>query len=117
MGHLHLHVGDIGRALGFYRDVLGFEVMVNLGSAAFVSAGGYHHHLGFNVWLGKDVTPRPATAAGLRQWVVVLERPEEVEAVHERVRAAGLPVEERDGGFLVRDPWETAVVVATTPDA
>ncbi len=117
MGHLHLHVGDIGRALGFYRDVLGFEVMVNLGSAAFVSAGGYHHHLGFNVWLGKDVTPRPATAAGLRQWVVVLERPEEVEAVHERVRAAGLPVEARDGGFLVRDPWETAVVVATTPDA
>ena len=117
MGHVHLHVADIGRALGFYRDVLGFEVMVNIGNAAFVSAGGYHHHLGFNVWLGKDVKPRPDGTAGLRHWVIVLERPEEVEAVRERVRAAGLPLEERGGGFLVRDPWDTAVVVATTPNA
>jgi catechol 2,3-dioxygenase len=117
MGHVHLHVADIARGLAFYRDVLGFEVMVNLGSAAFVSAGGYHHHLGFNVWLGKDVKPRPDGSAGLRHWVVVLRRPEDVEAVRERVRAAGLPLEERDGGFLVRDPWGTAVVVSTTPNA
>jgi catechol 2,3-dioxygenase len=117
MGHVHLHVADIDRALAFYRDVLGFEVMANLGSAAFVSAGGYHHHLGFNVWLGKDVGPRPDGTAGLRRWVVVLERPEEVAAVRERVQSAGLPPEERDGGFLVRDPWGTAVAVATTPAA
>jgi catechol 2,3-dioxygenase len=117
MGHVHLHVADIDRGLRFYRDVLGFEVMVNLGSAAFVSAGGYHHHLGFNVWLGKDVGPRPDATAGLRHWVIVLERPEEVEEVRERVRAAGLPLEERAGGFLVRDPWDTAVVVSTTPNA
>jgi catechol 2,3-dioxygenase len=117
MGHVHLHVADIDRALAFYRDVLGFDVMASIGSVAFVSAGGYHHHLGFNVWLGKDVGPRPDDTAGLRRWVVVLERPEEVEAVRERVRAAGLPAEDRDGGFLVRDPWGTAVVVATTPTA
>jgi catechol 2,3-dioxygenase len=117
LGHTHLHVADIDRALAFYRDVLGFEVMANLGSAAFVSAGGYHHHLGFNVWLGKNIGPRPDGTAGLRYWVVVLERPEEVEAVHARVRAAGLPAEERDGGFLVRDPWGTAIVVSTTPAA
>jgi catechol 2,3-dioxygenase len=117
MGHLHLHVADIDRGLRFYRDVLGFEVMVNLGSAAFVAAGGYHHHLGFNVWLGKDVGPRPEGTAGLRQWVIVLEHDEEVAAVRGRVRTAGLPVEERDGGFLVRDPWQTAVVVATVPTA
>jgi catechol 2,3-dioxygenase len=115
MGHLHLHVADIDRGLRFYRDVLGFEIMVNLGSAAFVAAGGYHHHLGFNVWLGKDVGPRPEGTAGLRQWVIVLERDEQVAAVRGRVEAAGLPVEERDGGFLVRDPWGTAVVVATVP--
>jgi catechol 2,3-dioxygenase len=117
MGHVHLHVADIDRGLAFYRDVLGFEVMVNLGSAAFVSAGGYHHHLGFNVWLGKDVGPRPDGTAGLRHWVIVLERPGEVEAVRERVQRAGLPTEERDGGFLVRDPWGTAVVVADAPTA
>jgi catechol 2,3-dioxygenase len=116
MGHVHLHVADIERGLRFYRDVLGFEVMVNLGSAAFVSAGGYHHHLGFNVWLGKDVGPRPEATAGLRHWVMVLERPEEVRAVRDRVRAAGLVLEEREGGFLVRDPWDTAVVVSTTPN-
>jgi catechol 2,3-dioxygenase len=117
MGHLHLHVADVERGLAFYRDVLGFEVMVNLGSAAFVSAGGYHHHLGFNVWLGEDVGPRPDGTAGLRQWIIVLERDEEVEAVRERVRAAGLPAEERDGGFRARDPWGTAVVVTTAPGA
>jgi catechol 2,3-dioxygenase len=117
MGHVHLHVADIDRGLGFYRDVLGFDVMVNLGSSAFVSAGGYHHHVAFNVWLGTDVGPRPEGTAGLRHWVIVLERPEEVDEVRERARAAGLPIEEREGSFLVRDPCGTAVVVSTTPDA
>ena len=113
MGHVHLHVGDVERALAFYRDVLGFEVMVKLGSAAFVSAGGYHHHLGFNVWLGPDVKPLPPNTAGLRHWTVVLDSPDEVDAVRSRVADAGLPASDHDGGFLVRDPWETAVVFRT----
>ncbi|MDX6677063.1 MAG: catechol 2,3-dioxygenase, partial [Solirubrobacteraceae bacterium] len=111
-GHLHLHVGNIERGLAFYRDVLGFEVMIHLSSAAFVSAGGYHHQLGFNVWLGSDVKPKPPNAAGLRHWTVVLERASEVAEVRERVEAAGLALEPRDDGFLVRDPWKTAVVFA-----
>ena len=115
-GHLHLHVADVERALAFYRDVLGFEVMVNLGSAAFVSAGGYHHHLGFNVWLGSDVTARPPRTAGLRHWTVLLETRDQVAEVRARVRDALLEVEDHDGGFLVRDPWQTAVVF-TTPDS
>jgi catechol 2,3-dioxygenase len=109
MGHLHLHVGDITRGLAFYRDVLGFEVMVNLSSAAFVSAGGYHHHLGFNVWLGRDVKPRPSHTAGLREWTVVLETADQVDAVRARIADAGLDVTERAAGFLVHDPWQTAV--------
>jgi catechol 2,3-dioxygenase len=117
MGHVHLHVGDIDGALAFYRDVLGFEVMANIASAVFVSAGGYHHHLGLNVWLGRGVGPRPDGTAGLLQWTIVLQRSEEVDDVRGRVRAAGTEVEERDGGFLVRDPWGTAVVVSTTPGA
>jgi catechol 2,3-dioxygenase len=116
-GHLHLHVGDVERGLAFYRDVLGFEVMVNLGSAAFVSAGGYHHHLGFNVWLGADVKPRPDHAAGLRHWTVLLNSADEVAAVRGRVEAAGLPVESREGGFLARDPWQSAVVFDVAPAA
>ncbi len=64
VGHIHLHVGDIGEALAFYRDVLGFELQANLGSAAFVSAGGYHHHLAFNVWRGEGVGPPPPPHRG-----------------------------------------------------
>jgi catechol 2,3-dioxygenase len=113
IGHLHLHVGDIERGLAFYRDVLGFELMVNLGSAAFVSAGGYHHHLGFNTWQGEGVGPAPAGAAGLRHWTVLLDDAAELAAVRARAEAAGIAVEPREHGFLVRDPWQIAVAFQT----
>src|SRR4051794_14013911 len=104
MGHLHLHVGDIDRGLAFYRDVLGFELQANLGSAAFVSAGGYHHHLGFNVWNGRGVGPAPAHTVGLRHWTVQLP-----EADLDALRARVPDAEPFPGGFLVRDPWDTAL--------
>ena len=108
MGHIHLHVGDIGEGLAFYRDVLGFELMQVLGgTAAFVSAGGYHHHLGFNVWQGQGVGPAPAGTVGVREWTVVLEAAHDVEAVRARATAADAVVEDAaGGGLLVRDPWE-----------
>ena len=90
MGHLHLHVGDIDEALRFYRDVLGFEVQANLGSAAFVSAGGYHHHLGFNVWNGDGVGPAPEHTTGLRRWTVGSPA-EDVAAVRGASRRQGPP--------------------------
>ncbi len=116
IGHVHLHVGDLEQGLAFYRDVLGFDLMMFIpGAAAFVSAGGYHHHLGFNVWRGEGVPPAPADRVGLRHWTVVLDDQEEVAAVRERVRAAGIATEERDdGGFLVRDPWGIAVLFVPT---
>ena len=109
MGHVHLHVGDIEQGLGFYRDVLGFEVMANIGSAAFVSVGGYHHHVSFNAWLGPDVQPPPPHTAGLREWTVILPSRDDVQAVRARAIHAGLEARDHDSGFLVRDPWETAV--------
>jgi catechol 2,3-dioxygenase len=109
MGHLHLHVGDVAAGLAFYRDVLGFEEQANLGTAAFVSAGGYHHHLGFNVWNGRGVGPAPEHAVGLRHWTVQLPADADVAEVRARVEAAGHAAEPFDGGFLVRDPWRTAV--------
>ena len=114
MGHLHLHVGDVEEALRFYRDVLGFELQAHLGSAAFVSAGGYHHHLGINVWNGQGAGPAPEHRAGLRHWSVELPA-EDVAAVRGRVEAAGLEAEPFPGGFLVRDPWRTAIAFAA-PD-
>jgi catechol 2,3-dioxygenase len=112
-GHLHLHVGDIDQGLAFYRDLIGFEEMANLGTAAFVSAGGYHHHLGFNVWRGKGVDPVPEGVLGMRHWTVLLE-PAQIDAVRRRLVGAGSEIEERSGGgFLVRDPWRNALVFAS----
>jgi catechol 2,3-dioxygenase len=106
VGHLHLHVGDIDEGLAFYRDQLGFEQQAQIGgSAAFVSAGGYHHHLGFNTWRGKGVPPAPEHRAGLVRWTVELPTAADVEAVRERVHAT----EPFDGGFLAHDPWDNAV--------
>jgi catechol 2,3-dioxygenase len=105
MGHLHLHVGDVDRGLAFYVGLIGFEVQANLGSAAFVSAGGYHHHLGFNVWNGRGVGPAPEHTVGLRHWTVELPSDEDLNAVRGRVEAAGVPVQADPEGFLVHDPW------------
>ena len=66
IGHVHLKVADLERALGFWRDVLGFEVMQRLGQqAAFLSAGGYHHHIGLNTWESAGGSPPPPGATGL----------------------------------------------------
>jgi catechol 2,3-dioxygenase len=66
IGHVHLKVSDLERALGFYRDLLGFQVTQYYGNAAvFLSAGGYHHHIGLNTWYSKGAQPSPANAAGL----------------------------------------------------
>jgi catechol 2,3-dioxygenase len=109
VGHLHLHVGDIEQGLAFYRDVLGFEVQTLMPSAAFVSAGGYHHHLGFNIWRGPFVPPAPSSAVGLREWTIVLPEAADVVAVRARLDAGGLAAEDGPGGFTTADPWANAV--------
>ncbi len=116
-GHLHLHVADLDGALGFYRDILGFEVMAGLPSASFLSAGGYHHHLGINTWLGTDVRPRPRMSAGLRHWTILLPGGTDVDAVRGRVEAAGLEAKPSEDGLLVEDPSQIAVLIAIDPDA
>jgi catechol 2,3-dioxygenase len=108
VGHLHLHVGDVDEAVRFYCDVIGFELQANLGSAAFVSAGGYHHHLGFNAWNGVGVGPPPEHSIGLRHWTIALP-PDALAELRGRGDAAGIVTEPADGdGFLVRDPWRIA---------
>ncbi|HEX2104704.1 MAG TPA: VOC family protein [Solirubrobacteraceae bacterium] len=111
VGHVHLHVGDLDAATPFYRDGLGFEVMTDLGTAVFLSAGGYHHHVGVNVWRGRGVPPAPADAVGLRHWTLVVDGEDELAAVRERLLASGAPVEPQPDGLLTRDPSGTAVLV------
>jgi catechol 2,3-dioxygenase len=105
IGHVHLHVSRLDDAERFYVGVLGFELMQRYGpSALFVSAGGYHHHIGLNTWAGVGAPPPPPGAIGLHHFVVRLPTAAAVEEVAARAVAAGVPTEAVEGGFLVRDP-------------
>src|SRR5215470_11704963 len=94
IGHVHLKVSDIERALAFYRDVLGFEVMQQLGDqAAFISAGGYHHHIGLNTWESRGGSPPPRGTTGL--YHVAIRYPDRAalgEALR-RLRSAGIALD------------------------
>jgi len=112
MGHVHLKVAEIPSSIGFYRDVLGFDLMAQLGAqAAFLSAGGYHHHVGANTWESADAPPAPPGTAALRHATVVLPDVDARNEVIGRVEAAGVAVDERDGDPLVRDPSGNALVL------
>ena len=113
MGHVHLQVADLEAAEAFYHGVLGFDVTVRgYPGALFVSAGGYHHHLGLNTWNSAGAGPAPAGAVGLRSYEVLLPDAAELERVRRRVDAAGLPVEaDRSGAAAVRDPSGNRVVL------
>jgi catechol 2,3-dioxygenase len=114
IGHMHLHVADIKAAEAFYHGVLGFDIIVRYGpSALFVSAGGYHHHIGLNTWAGVGAPPAPAGSAGLRHFVVLLHEQAALDAVLARVRAAGIAIAEHPDGALVRDASGNAMVLAT----
>jgi catechol 2,3-dioxygenase len=115
MGHVHLHVADIEDTEVFYRDVLGFDVMAHLPEATFVSAGGYHHHLGGNVWAGRGATPPPPGSAALRHATIVLPDEAERNRVAARVADAGQDPIPADGGVMVRDPGGNALLLATRP--
>jgi len=113
IGHVHLHVGDLERAVGFYHDLLGFElkgISRRIGMA-FVSAGVYHHHIGLNTWLGVGAPPPPPGARGLRYFTIVLPDEDEVEQLAERTRRAGVPAEARLGGVFLRDPSQNGVLL------
>jgi catechol 2,3-dioxygenase len=113
MGHIHLQVSDIAAAEGFYMGVLGMGRMARMSSASFISAGGYHHHLGMNTWAGVGVPAPPEGAARLLSYELVFSSPGALEAAVEQVRAAALPVEQEGAGWAVRDPaWNRVVLRA-----
>jgi catechol 2,3-dioxygenase len=74
IGHVHLKVSNLDKALAFYHDLLGFQVTQRYGSAAvFLSAGGYHHHIGLNTWYSKDAAPAPVNSAGLFHTAILFD--------------------------------------------
>lgn len=106
IGHLHLQVGDIPPAEAFYCGVMGFDQIFNLKTALFVSAGGYHHHVGMNVWFSKDGPPAPAGSAGMRLATLHFANEAARDEVVERLAAAGISTTEQAGGLFLRDPWQ-----------
>ena len=111
VGNVHLHVGDLDAATRFYRDALGFELRTTMPTAAFVSAGGYHHHIAYNLWRGDGVGPAPDDVVGLAHWTLVCADQAELEAVRRRLATLGVPLEQRDAGTLARDPSRIAVLI------
>jgi catechol 2,3-dioxygenase len=113
MGHVHLHVRDLDEAVDFYHGVIGFDVMglVKSFRMAFVSAGGYHHHIGLNTWAGEGAPPPPADALGLQHFVVSLPDKLELDKVLGRVQKAGIASEQTEDGILLHDPSQNGVVL------
>jgi catechol 2,3-dioxygenase len=112
MGHVHLHVGDLAAAERFYVDTLGFDLMQRYGHAAlFVSAGGYHHHVGLNTWAGVGAPAPPPGAIGLRYYVVRVPGKRALADVRSRLSAAGVEEKDLDEGTFVRDPSGNGILL------
>ena len=115
IGHVHLKVSDLERALGFYRDVLGFEVTQRWGTtAAFISAGGYHHHIGLNTWESDGGSPPPPGTTGLYHVAILYPTRMELAAALRRVLQARIPIDgAADHGvseaLYLRDPDDNGV--------
>lgn len=93
IGHVHLKVADLQRALAFYRDLLGFEITTLYGNqAAFLSAGGYHHHIGLNTWHSKDAPPAPKDSVGLYHTAIVYPHRKDLAIILDRLRRAYYPL-------------------------
>lgn len=93
IGHVHLKVANLQRSLDFYCDLLGFDLITTYGAdAAFVSAGGYHHHIGLNVWYSKDGPRPPKNSVGLFHVAILYPTRKDLAAILSRLRMAGYPV-------------------------
>lgn len=112
IGHVHLQVGDLASARQFYVDTLGFDVTAQLGdSALFVSAGGYHHHIGMNTWRSAGAAPRASTL-GLGDVRILVPTRSDVEALADRLRFHGIPTSDDGATLRFADPWNTRLAVS-----
>ncbi len=113
LGHMHLHVGNLPQANDFYGSVIGLDLVTRFGhSALFMSAGGYHHHLGLNTWAGVNAPPPPPDAIGLRYFSMRLPQSAELGAIVDRARGSGGSIEETEHGMLLRDPFQNGVLLS-----
>lgn len=112
LGHVHLRVGDVPIARTFYVELLGFDATADMGSALFVSVGGYHHHMAMNTWQSKGVGPR-VPGLGLAEVKLILPTDGSIDTLANRLAASKLPFEHKKGDLHVDDPWGNKLVFAT----
>lgn len=118
IGHIHLHVADLAQTEAFYRDVLGFDLVARYGpSASFVAAGGYHHHIGMNTWIGAGAPPPPAGTVGLEQFTIQLPDKGALLALRDHLHRAEVPIEEVVAGLSLRDPTNNGILLTAEPAA
>lgn len=116
MGHVHLHVRDVEEAVALYSGLIGFDVtgMSRRFGAAFVSAGGYHHHLGLNTWAGKGAPPSAPTSAGLREFTIELPGEGDLDEVVARLDRGGVALADApEGGVRFSDASGNAALLTT----
>jgi catechol 2,3-dioxygenase len=113
VGHVHLHVRNVQEAVDFYHGIIGFDVqgLSSTFQAAFISAGGYHHHLGLNAWQGEGAPPPPSDAVGLRHFTVDLPNQQALDEVTARITEAGIPFNQTDEGLLLYDPSQNGLIL------
>ena len=111
VGHLHLLVGDVARAVRFYADGIGFTLVAVGDDEAYLAADGYHHHLGLGAWVDDATQAAPAASLGLRCWTVVLPSSSVAEAVGARLRGMGFVVRGSGGVLATRDPWGLGIAL------
>jgi catechol 2,3-dioxygenase len=113
IGHLHLQVSDVQKAVEFYHGVLGFDITASFQGAAFLSAGGYHHHLGLNSWNSRGAPAAPPGSSGLESFTIRVPSADEQGRIAERLKAAGIPGVFENGRLSVRDPWNIGIEILT----
>ncbi|RMG99947.1 MAG: VOC family protein [Chloroflexi bacterium] len=114
IGHIHLHVAHLQEATQFYTSTLGFDFIANYGnSAAFVSAGGYHHHIGLNTWAGVGAPPPPPDTAHLLWYEIKLPDSTSLQNLVEHIRQQGHAVEDQNGRFYLQDPSQNGIILTT----
>jgi len=113
VGHVHLHVRNVQEAVDFYHGIIGFDVkgLSSTFQAAFISAGGYHHHLGLNAWQGEGAPPPPADAVGLRHFTIDLPNQQALDEVVARINQAGIAFNQTEDGLLIYDPSQNGVIL------
>jgi catechol 2,3-dioxygenase len=109
LGHVHLYVDEIAKAEAFYHDALGFDKVVwSYPGALFMSAGGYHHHLGTNTW-ARGAPPATDADARLLEWEIIVPTTSDADDAAQSVKAAGYPAKQEGSEWLITDPWGTGL--------